>query len=178
MGGINLTDASEKLLELIDRTTPYRRKKATQLSAEQLEQIRFLNRMLLELAYPYCIAQHDNRDPGMQLTLTQGLVDQLDYKMSLELVQIVDGQWRVDHFWKPGADFLESFGGPLAFVGKQWNRHLDFVTKTNEFVCKDQWGIPFHEVQRGGVLANLRRAYIDKGNWPVINWFGLAYVSD
>lgn len=176
---IELQNASEKLLFIIKETQELRKTKFANLNHEQQEQIRILNRRLIEYFYPLYIAKFDQRDPGTQLTLTQGMVNQLDYKKSLSADKIVWGQAIMDNLGRPFADALESTHfGPLKFLGKQLNRHFDFSTQTNRMAMKDNWGLELDRYRPGGVLADLRKAHIDKGEWTVTNWYGLAYVSN
>lgn len=176
---VDIQNASEKLMTLINQTQDFRNRLTSDLADAELEKIRILNRMLLELAYPYLIAKHDQRDPGMQLSLTRGgLIDDNKYLKNLSPVDIAAGQWRVDHLWQPFADALESSGMPVIdFVGSQLNRHLDRIINRNDMYLRKNYGIELDEIRPGGVLIDYRRAFVDKGEWPVVNWFGLAYVS-
>lgn len=106
-------------------------------------------------------------DPGMQLTLTRGLVDQQTYKDRLTPAQIVQGQWNMDHIGRPIADAV---GG---FVGAQLNRHFDQSTQTNARAMQRQ-GLALDDYRPGGVTTDQSHAQVDQGHWPVRNWFGLA----
>jgi tetratricopeptide (TPR) repeat protein len=106
-------------------------------------------------------------DPGMQLTLTRGLVDQQTYKDRLSPAQIVQGQWNMDHLGRPIADAI---GG---FAGGQLNRHFDQSTLTNARAMQRQ-GLALDDYRPGGVTTDQSHAQVDQGHWPVRNWFGLA----
>lgn len=174
-GKIDLKEASKPTNKLIEDTRPTRGKKISELSKEEKENIILLNRLLLEHNYPLYIAKSNQRDPGMQLTLTQGLVDSLAYKKGLAPGQIAGGQWRMDHLWRPMANALETSGIPVVtFIGKELNNHLKFSTDTNRIALQSKYGIPLETVRPGGVTTDMRRAFIDQGEWPVTNWFGLA----
>lgn len=174
-GKINMKEASKKLLALIEETKSLRTKKAADLTKEGKDRIRLLNRILIECAYPLLIAKHNQRDPGTQLTLTHGLMDQMEYKGSLRPDQIATGQWRIDHLWRPFANALISSGVPVvSFVGRELKQHHEFSTHTNELVCQSKYGISLDTLRPGGVTTEMRRAFVDQGEWPVANWFGLA----
>lgn len=174
---LDLTQASQRLRELMESTQPARAAEVGMLSAENKGKIVLLNRLILEYAYPYLIARHDQRDPGMQLTLTHGLVDQETYKESLTPAQIAQGQWNMDHIGRPIADALESSRLPgIAFMGKQLNDHFDFSTHGNDLALRRQ-GMTLDDVRPGGVKVDMSQALIDVGHWPVTNWFGLMPMS-
>jgi tetratricopeptide (TPR) repeat protein len=113
------------------------------------------------------VGQADTADPGMQLTLTRGLVDQQTYKDGLSPAQIVQGQWNMDHLGRPVADAI---GG---FVGDQLNRHFEQSTRTNERAMQRQ-GLSLDDHRPGGVTTDQSHTHVDQGHWPVSNWFGLV----
>ena len=172
---IALEEASQQLMKLIEETEELRDKAISEIAKQHKEKIILLNRLLLEQHYPFYIAKHYQRDPGMQILFAHGLMDQHSYKKSLTPAQIAGGQWRMDHIYRPGADFLETLKLPVvSFLGKQFNRHFEFSTETNRHALKSQYGIDLEAVRPGGVTTDMRRAFVDNGNWPVANWFGLV----
>jgi len=172
---IDLKEASKHTNKLIKDTRTSRGKKISELSKKEKENIVLLNRLLLENNYPLYIAKYNQRDPGMQLTLTQRLVDSLAYKKSLTPAQIVTGQWNMDHIGSPVANALETSGIPVvAFIGKELNNHIKFSTETNRIALQSKYRIRLETVRPGGVTTDMRRAFIDQEEWPVTNWFGLA----
>jgi tetratricopeptide (TPR) repeat protein len=174
-GKIIMEGASQDLAGLIVETAMLRKDKAAKPNKEQIEKIRLLNRMLLEQAYPFLIARHTQRDPGMQLTLTHGLINQMDYKRSLSPAQIAQGQWNMDYIGRPFANALDKSGIPIiSFLGKQLNDHINFSTKTNELALQKNYGIGIADVRPGGVTTDMRSAFVDSGKWPVVTWFGLV----
>jgi hypothetical protein len=63
----DLTQARAELLELLEKTSSARKKRASDLTEAEKDQIRRLNRMLIELAYVYLIERYDRRHPGTTL---------------------------------------------------------------------------------------------------------------
>lgn len=174
-GEINMEGASQELPRLIKETATLRKDEAAKPGKEQFEKICLLNRLLLEQAYPLLIARHTQRDPGMQLTLTHGLVNQTQYKESLSISQIARGQVNMDYLGRPLANALKSSGVPvLKFWGEQLNNHIDFSTKTNDMALQRNYGIGIDAVRPGGVTTEMRNAFLDTGKWPVVTWFGLV----
>lgn len=174
---LNLEAAGAELGALIERTAALRRKPYSELGTEDQLSIRAFNRLLIELTYPVLIASHRQRDPGMQLTMKAGLMDMHAHRQTLSTPEIRAGQHRIDHTWRTLADAASMI--PLAgpALSNQWNRHLDQATRFNNMALAGR-GIPEHQRMPGGVSADLRRAYVDRGNWPVGAPFGLAYVVD
>jgi tetratricopeptide (TPR) repeat protein len=124
---LDLDKASKEMLSLVERTKKHRSEEFVGAVTGNLELTLSLNRLVIELAYPHLIAQHAQRDPGMQLAVQNGQIyhgDKLEYMRSLSNDQIFDGQNRVQNLWRPMADFAQSM--PLVgSLGQQWNRHLD-----------------------------------------------------
>lgn len=171
-------DLSEEIVTLLENTEGIRAIPKRNLNDTEREQIRILNRRLIEHAYPTLIVKFDQRKPGMQLSLRHGLIDDRTFLQNQTPAQIVSGQWRMDHLWRPMADALQSSGIPLInFAGAQLNRHYARATQRNVDFLSREYGMNPMDIRPGGVLADLRKAYVDKGDWPVTNWFGLAYVA-
>lgn len=171
---LDLSQAAPRLLALVTAPQPLRGQHAARRASADKEQIRLLNRLVLELAYPYLIAMHEQRNPGTQLTLSHGLMDSMQYRAGLSTRQIEAGQWRVDHLWRPLADAVSQIGIPVVGAfGDQLNRHLDVATRNNELTLAGR-GIALDSVRPGGVSTEMRKRYLDRGDWPVLSCFGLA----
>jgi tetratricopeptide (TPR) repeat protein len=175
-GRLDVSKAPPALPALLDETKTYRDRGPAALTAEQKERIQRLNRMLLELAYPLLIAQHNQRDPGTQLTLKYGLIDKMTHRSMMSPGDIIMGQARMDNLWIPMWHAVTKIP-VIGFIGKWGLDHCETSHRANSFALKDKWGMDLERTRVGGVLVDLRRAYVDKGDWPVGNWFGLAYVS-
>ena len=176
---LDLKDASKRLLALIDDTAALRRKAFAGMAEQDKASILMLNRLILEHAYPCCIAKHNQRDPGTQLTFTKGFMDMGTYMNQLTPQQLAGGQWRKDHIWRPMQDALASFANdPISkFVSKQWGHHLDLSDKFVAKTYNQKYGGDILDIRPGGVTTDMRLAFIDKGEWPVITWFGLAHST-
>ena len=165
---LDLNGATKQLPALISKTVAARRAPRDALSDAQKAKVVELNRRLLEHVYPELIAQHDQRTPGHQLTLGRGLISGPQHRAGLSTDQILNGQARVDHLWRPMADFTGSI--PLVgSLGKQWNRHLDNATRWNDHAINTRLGTSIRDVMPGGISAELRRGFVDRGNWPVVS---------
>lgn len=189
---------SVKLQGLISETATLRNKSATELIDEEIDKIHLLNRMLIEEAYPYLIAQHDMRNPGTHLSSKGGLI-------------------RPPKNWQPwpgnkGPKPGPKLGHPPGEKGPKepiWPEPPIWVTPPSPFppdptgpggqglppappIPKPR-GLKFTplltpypsilpgptviEKPPGGALAKFDPKYTLKGEWPVTNIFGLAYVS-
>lgn len=162
---INNEEVLEKLWALIIETATFRNNKAVVLTEEQREKIRLLNRMIIEWVYPCCIAQHDNRNPGTHFRLEKGFVDSYKDKSILPSETLIRGNYWMGRF-KDIANFVPFFGG-------LWKDHLNNQIGINNHILNGRGINP----QVGGVDMTLSRIHHDDSEWPVTNWFGLAYVS-
>jgi len=165
-----LAEVSEKLKELIDQTAEIRTKKAGELTDEDRKQVRLVNRLLLETVYPYLLARHEYRDPGMQLTLRHGIVDAYSHKSGLSTQQLVGGHARMQTY-----DWIRRGVATLPFTGgltDAWGAHLKAQMGVNERIIHERTGVNIHPA---GVAADLRKAYIESADdSPMVNWFGLV----
>lgn len=169
---INLDQIVKRLEVLIEETQTIRPRRRDRLTDTEKAAVVELNRRLLEHHYPHLIARHDQRRPGHQLTITQGLVSGTRHRQGLSNDQILRGQGRVDYLWRPMADFTESM--PLVgSIGKQWNRHLNNATKWNNLTMQQRTGSGVHDLMPGGVSTELHIGFVDRGDWPVGSAFGL-----
>ena len=169
-GQLQLEKAPEKLVALVKETKAARSKDSQDLTDEEKGEIRFLNRLLIEMAYPFLVAKHDHRDPGMQLTLRHGFVDAWSYKSSLSPSQLTSGYNRMETYrtWVDAAKTLPFTGGVLSPL----ERHLNNQMGINRTIYQAQTG---RDLDPAGVSADLRQAYIERAaELPVTNWFGLA----
>lgn len=186
---------------LLKATKSARHKEESKLTAAEKEQIRVFNRLLIELAYSFLIAQHHERKPAMQLTATNGLVNpfsslqsQIAQKELMPTDRLVPAYGRMQ-FQEPFARGITDIGnavagygigaknpvavavrGGLAGVGQTWTHMLN-VGKTSTDLVLAHRGIAPAISNPNGVLIDLRRAYVDKGNWEVETPFGLAYYA-
>jgi hypothetical protein len=190
----DLTAASPALLRLLEATRTARQKRPSALSAEEQAQIRRLNRLLIELVYPLLIAQHEARMPGMRLTTTNGLVRPVavgGWKEGLTNEHLT-GATHMMRMQQPLASTMASLGplvtrapiphataigAGLTAVGHVWRHHLDGQIRVNETILANRGTSPTDLSRPGGVVIDIRRAFIDKGNWQVETPFGLAYYA-
>lgn len=190
---IDLAAASKELQALLDETSAFRSKRPDELTDEQREKIRRLNRMLLELAYLELIARHDQRNPGMQLTMKNGLVnpwsfgDQLHWKQGLPVQRLESALGKM-YVQKPIADLALSgglalstkvpmAGAALTAFGAAWKSALDTGIQSS-LTALNQRGAQTPLSNPSGVSTDMRRAYVDKGHWHVMAPFGLAYPAE
>lgn len=136
------------------------------------------NREALEAAYPQFIANHNQRDPGMQLSVTQNglkMMDALKYRETMTPGQIGEGAWRIDHLWSPMQHALDAVDTPITkFVSAEWRSHLDHARQMDDLVLKDKYNVALDRVMPGGVTTEAKQTFIDQGDWPVANWFGIS----
>jgi tetratricopeptide (TPR) repeat protein len=204
-GKLRVEEQSERLANLLHETRKLRAKRQEKPTGQEKAKLRLLNRLVIEAAYPFLIARHDQRNPGMQLTLRQGLMDSMTYRSGLSTQQILAAQKRMDYIYRPAADAVSRLP-VVGALGAQWNRHLDVATRNNAATLAGRGVLapggvgaskmtvptppelrlrPYHTSSSppayrtssfppGDVAADLRKAYVERGEWPVINWFGLA----
>lgn len=193
--------ASMRLLDLLKSTKSARHKEESELTAAEKEQIRVFNRLLIELVYPSLIAHHHERKPAMQLTATNGLVNpfsslqsQIAQKQQMPTDRLVPayGRMQVQEPFARGITDIGNavagygigaknpvavaVGSGLSGVGQTWTHMLN-VGKTSTDLVLAHRGIAPAISNPNGVLIDLRRAYVDKGNWEVETPFGLAYYA-
>ena len=148
--------------------------------------------MLIELAYPSLIAQHEARTPGMRLTTTNGLVNQISmggWKDTLTNEHLI-GATHMMRMQQPIAStvaslgplvtkapipFAATIGVGLTFGGHVWSYHLNTEIRTNVAILTNRGFSSSDLHSTGGVVIDIRRAYVDKGTWDVEAPFGLAY---
>jgi hypothetical protein len=194
--------SSRRLLNLLQATEGMRHKRASELTAAEQAQIRILNRLFIELAYAFLIAQHHQRLPGMQLTASNGLVNPLSsfqsqigqkQLMSTDRLLTAYGRMQVQEPFARGLTdignmvagigigkgnpVVAAVGTGLSAMGQAWTHGLNVGKTSSDFVLAPR-GIAAPDVSRpNGVLIDMRRAYVDKGNWEVEAPFGLAYYA-
>lgn len=173
----DLTQAPPALLTAIQDTASVRRDNTRELTEQEVMGVRSLNRLVLEHAYPMLIARHAERNPGVQLKLANKMwptfVDQLAYKRGLAPEKLARGYRNIE-LGQALTDALRT----LPFTGgltSRFDRHLSKSKQTTAQAYKEKTG---RDIDPGGVSSDLRRAYVDKANWPVANWFGLVQWTE
>lgn len=168
---IEPSQALQALLSLAEETRSIRSGPPSTGSSAEQDRVIKLNRLVLEYLYPNWIAGHEQRDPGMQLTLTQGLINSRDYKAGLSTSQLMGGYQRMEAY-KLGSDVLATvpFCGGLA---SRWKDHLNTSMGTTRTEMLRR-GVDFNPA---GVVVDLQGQIVDQGNWPVKSCFGLAQTS-
>jgi tetratricopeptide (TPR) repeat protein len=172
-GKLELKQDSEKLISAIENTRALRHGDPSQLTDEERDKIILLNRLLIEHCYPFLIAKHDQRDPGMQLAFTQkGLevMSQPDYKMGLSPYQLEKGYERMEDY-AAISDALKTLPFTGGFTAR-WDKHLAKSMETSREAYRLKTG---RDLDPGGVSMDMRRIFVDRSEWPVVNWFGLAH---
>lgn len=193
-GHFDLTAAAQDLLMLLETTQAARQKHPSALSAEEQAQIRRLNRLLIEFVYPSLVAQHEARMPGMRLIATNGLAQPTPvggWKERLSNEHLI-GATHMMRMQQPLASTVASLGplvakAPIPFAGvigtgittggQIWRHHLDNQVRMNDTIVAHRGINPSDLSNPSGVVLDMRRAFIDKGNWQVEAPFGLAYYA-
>lgn len=166
-----------ELITLIKETESLRKKNFSDMTDVERDKIRKLNRLILEYFFPkdiIQIAMNQIDSPGF--SLERGITEfglQYATKSYSSPEVLKSGINRMQNLWRPLADFSASIPIVGPGISNTWNRHLDNQIKLNKHLLG--WDNKGFSSPSGGVDFNMRKAHIDKGNWGVGTWFGLAY---
>ena len=163
-----------KLVELIQKTKELRKKKFEDMTDKEKDQIRKLNRWVLEYILDECvmhIAMIDSPGFSLQRDINKYGI-QAPFKHSLTNEQLRAGSARMNNLYNPLLHALTRVpvvGGLAdAQLHSNMNQHN---LNTNILEQRGAYGS-----QSGGVDFNMRKkGIVETGDWGVGTWFGLGY---
>jgi len=165
--------ALNELMSLIDETEKSRKIGFQNLNEPEKGKIRKLNRLILECLFPeeiLQIAMNQIDSPGFSLERGIGFVQSWSFKNQLPTQTLIGKTFDMQYTYRPLAVGLSKIP-VVGVIGDLWNRHLDNQININTEILGSR-GI---YSPSGGVDLDMRKAHVDKGNWTVGTWFGLAY---
>lgn len=168
-------EVAEEIGKLISGTGKLRSQAFAERNENQKQEVRKLNRLLIELLLPTQIIQLAMAgidSPGMSIERGVGLVNSWQHKQTLPTSQLMGGIDRMQNIYMPVARALQGipFVGP-AIGGNLAAYNLNQI-RINQGILNSRQ-VPM--TPSGGVDYNMRRAHVDEGDWGVGTWFGLAY---
>ena len=160
---------------LVTVTNDIRRSDFNKLSSEEKDQIRKLNRWILELVLEECIIHIAMLEsPGFSLDrgITEFGVQALS-KSNMGSSSLQAGIDRMNDIYRPLADISAAIPIVGPAISQSWNRHLSNQIELNRNLL--DWKDQSWSKSGGADFEMKKKAIIEKGDWGVGTWFGLGY---